>query len=301
MTDASVFAIDFTSEGMNAAFVTPDGREEALAGFDLIDFQAGEGKALDKLVTLLAAKARTGGPVSAVALSLPCDLDAGRTRVVSFPQATWLNGQPLPSILEDALGVPAVMERRAVVLLHYDRAMLGLPEDCLAVGCYIDTHYDTAIWHNGRALLGKNGGAGNIAHMVIPDREDVCFCGRTGCVDLYGAGVRLRQLHTMIFPDTPREELFTHHGEHPIILDFLRMMAYPIAIELNILDPDFVILGGSILSMPGFPLKTLQEEIIHHAYRPEPDRGTAFLPSAANMAPGVVCAAQYAMTKLGRI
>lgn len=298
MTDDPVFSIDFTSESVQAAFVSQDGRESGLAGFDLADLHAGEGRPLDKLAALLAAKARTGGRIRAAALSMPCDLNADRTKVARYPEASWLNGQPLPAILGDALGVPVVMERRAAVMLTYDRAMLGLPEDCLAVGCYIDTHYDTAIWHRGGLVPGKNGRAGNIAHLTVHDREDACFCGRAGCVDLYGAGMRLRQMHSMIFSDTPMEELFLLHGEHPIILEYLRMMAYPIAMELNVVDPDFLILGGSIPAMPGFPEEALRAEIVRHAYRSESDSAPAFLSSVAGATPGVVCAAQYALGKL---
>ncbi len=301
LDDAPVFAIDFTSEGLAAAFVSADGEQEGLAGFDLSDFDADADQAFDKLVALLAAKARAGGAIGAAALSMPCDLDASRSMIVNYPEAPWLNGQRLPDILKGALGAPVAMERRAAVSLHYDRAMLGLPEDCLAVGCYIDTHYDSAIWHNGGLMMGKNGGAGNISHMTIHDREDNCFCGKAGCVDLYGAGMRFQQLHAMIFPDTPREELFLHHGEHPIIMDYLRMMAYPIAMALNILDPDFLILGGSVLSSPGFPLGALQAAIAEHSYRPAPGREATFLPSAASAVPGVVCAAQYAFSAMPHV
>lgn len=303
MSDTTVFSIDFTNTGMTAAFVTPDGVEEGTAGFDLIDFQAGASGSgpLDKMLGLLAAKARTGGDFAAVALAMPCDLDPARTRVVNFPEATWLNGQPLPELLGDMLGAPVVMERRAVVHLCYDRIMLGLPDQSLVVGCYIDTHYETAIWHCGAPILGKNGHAGNIAHMTIHDREDSCFCGRNGCVDLYGAGLRLHQMQTMIFPDTPREELFVYHGEHPLVRDYLRMMAYPIAIELNILDPDFLILGGSVTAMAGFPRKLLEEAIVEQTYRPDASHEAVFLSSAASMSSNVICAAQYALMKLGKI
>lgn len=301
MTNDCVFAVDFTHDGMTAAFVSLDGtEEEGTADFSLIDFMAGDTPPLDKLAGLLLAKARMAdGSLRATALTLPCDIDRDRKRIVSFPEAQWLNGVALPEMLEGLLGVPVVMERRAVAHLAYDRVMLGLPDDTLIVGCYVDNHYDSAIWHCGAAVLGKNGSAGNIAHMAVHDREDPCFCGKTGCVDLYGAGVRLRQIHTMIFPDTPMDELFEHHGDHPIILDYLAMMAYPIAIEANILDPDFLVVGGSIPSMRGFPRNILENHIREHSYHPSEDFQAAFLGSAAGTVSGVVVAAQYAALKLG--
>lgn len=295
----TIFAIDFTHEDITAAFVSPDGREDGTAGFDLADFQAGETNALDKLLGLLAAKARTTpDDIQAVALSMPCELDAERKRVVNFPNAPWLNEQPLPELIASFINVPVLMERRAVIHFCYDRIMLGLPDNSLAVGCYVDTHYDSAIWHRGTLLLGRNGAAGNIAHMSIHDREDTCFCGRTGCVDLYGAGIRMRQIHTMIFPDTPLESLFEYHAEHPIVQDFLGMMAYPIAMECNVLDPDFIVLGGSIPSMRGFPRHMLEEQILRQTYRPGSQSNATFMASIASTTPGVLCAAQYALLQM---
>lgn len=299
MTADCVFAIDFTYESMTAGFVLPDGTTEGAAGFDLTDFLAGESRPLDKLTSLLAAKARTATvKPSLVAVSIPCDLSADRQTVVNFPQAIWLNEVRLPEVLQQLLDIPAVMERRGVTLLSYDRIMLGLPIDSLIIGCYIDDHYENALWVGGKPVFGKNGAAGNIAHMTIQDREDICHCGKYGCVDLYGAGIRFRQLHTMIFSDTPMNQVFERHGDHPIVLDYISMMAYPIAIEANILDPDFIILGGYVPSMPGFPRQYLEDEIRRHSYYPSPSRELVFVPSAAQPDSCLECVAHYALGKI---
>jgi allose kinase len=171
--------------------------------------------------------------------------------------------------------------------------MLALPDDALTVGCYVDLHYDNAVWYRGGPLLSRNRTSGNISHLTIHGREDVCFCGRSGCVDLYGAGIRLRQIHRMIFPDTSIEEIFLQLGDHPILQDYLSMMAYPIAMEASILDPDFVVLGGGILAMQDFPRRRLEEEIIRQSYIPG-GRTTTFLPSAADAAGGLACVGRYA-------
>lgn len=300
MSENCFFAIDFTHEGMTAAFVLPDGSDIGAAGLDLADFRVGETDPIDKLAAMLMAKARTApGPIRAVIASLPCDMDRERTRIVNFPQASWLSGQPLPEILTRVTGSPALMERRAVIRLACDQEFLELPSNDLSVGCYIETHYETAIWHRGGPVTGRNGMAGNVMHMTIHDREDACFCGKHGCVDLYGAGARLRQMHSMIFPDTPMDEIFVHHGTHPLILDYLSMMAYPIAMEANILDPDHIIIGGAVPSMRGFPRKVLEDDISRLSYRPDPDATPLLLASAVSGMPGTVCAAMYAMKKMG--
>lgn len=294
-----VFAIDFTSEGMTAAFVSPDGMERDTAGFDLSDFLAGDSGAVDKLVGLLAAKARmSGGDLEAIVLTLPCDIDVKHERIGYFPQASWLNGQPLPALLQEVAKLPVIMTRRSIAMLSFDLVMLGLPLQSLSMGCYIDMQYDVALWHNGVPVLGHNGRAGNITHLVIPDREDQCYCGKNGCVGLYGTAHRLRQLHTMIFPDTPMEALFEQHGDHPIVLDYLKMMAYPIAMAVNFSDPDYLILGGDVLAMRAFPRSILEEEIRQAMYNPGDDGVTIAPSTVGSMASGVVCGAQYARTQL---
>ncbi len=299
--DDCVFAIDFSCDAMTASFVMADGTEVGTAGFDLGDFHAGDTEPLDKLAALLAAKSKAApAKPLGVMLAIAADLDKARTKVLNYPGASWLNDRPLADIIRKTLDLPVMMERRAVVLLAYDMAMLNLPADALVIGCYVDTHYQSAIWHCGAPLLGRNGMAGDIAHMAIHDREDSCFCGKSGCVDLYGTGTRLRQMHTMIFPDMPLEELFLRNGDHPIIRDYLSMMAYPIAIECNIVDPDFLVLGGDIPSMRGFPRKFVEEQIARHRYCPAEDSCLACLPSAACGLGGLVPAAQYArMRDLG--
>lgn len=299
MDEGVIFSVDMTHTNLTAAFVHPDGRVEGEAGFDLADFMAGEVHHVDKLAALLAAKARQSkAKILALAATLPCDLTPDRRGVVNFPAALWLNSQPLAEILEGALGLPVVMERRAVAHLCYDRAMLGLPDEALIVGCYVGEHYENAIWYRGAPLLGKNGAAGNIGHMTIHDREDSCYCGKFGCVDLYGSGVRLTQMHSMIFPDTPLERLFELHGDHPIIVDFLDKMSYPISIEANVLDPDFLVIGGFIPDMRGFPRQVLEDAIRRNCYYPVPASNLVFLPSSAGAVPGVVVAAQYASLRL---
>ncbi|MCC8189100.1 MAG: ROK family protein [Planctomycetes bacterium] len=299
MQESRIFAIDFSHEEMTAAFVAADGTADGAAGLGLADLMTDDGQSLDKMVAMLTAKARTAGAgIAAAMLTLPCDLDKERRTVVSFPEAALLNGHALPEILRHALGIPVYMERKAVAQLTYDCAMLGLPEQSMVVGCYIDRRYDSAIWHCGRVIVGRNGTAGTVGHITIQDREDVCFCGKTGCVNLYGAGIRLNQIHDMIFSDIPMRELFQRHGDHPIIQDYLNMMAFPIAMEGNILDPDFMVLGGGIPSLPGFPRQYLEDAIRRHGYHPVEDHAAAFLPSAAGTTPGVIVAAQYAFTAL---
>lgn len=293
-----ILSIDFTNETMSASYVLPNGQELDSASLDLVGFAADGVDPIEKLVSMLTAKVGlTGGNPSSAMIVISADVDPEKNTVLNYPGAEWLNYVHLPDVLSRALGIPVHMERRAVVQLAYDIAMLGVPQEALSVGCYVDQHYHGAIWYNGAPMEGMRGLAGNIGHLTIHGREDNCYCGKQGCVDLYGTGQRLDQIHRMIFPDSGTDELFERYSEHPILMDYISMMAYPIAILCDIMDPEFVILGGSIPAQPGFPRVVLESEIIRQMYNVEDSAEVTFLPSPSSEVSGVILGAQYAKIK----
>ncbi|MDR1533537.1 MAG: ROK family protein [Planctomycetota bacterium] len=292
--DECVLAIDFSHEKIEAAFVSGEGWVNAQADLPLASLAAGEARPAGKLVSLLANKAKAAPlALKSAIVSLACGLGPDGTRAVNHPAAAWLDDYPLAEELRAALGVPVRLIRRSHALLFYDLETLEIPPDSLVIGCYIDLHFDNAIWYRDGPLSGRNRASGNIAHLTLHGREDACFCGRRGCVDLYGAGVRLRQIHTMIFPETPLGEIFVRLGDHPILREYLAMMAYPVAVEADILAPDFIVIGGGIPAMPGFPRDRLREEIV----RQSPALEARILPSASDAASGVACAGRYAFKR----
>lgn len=299
MAEELTLAMDFTGETLTAGFVSADGASSGTARLDLADFLAGTDAPLEKLSALLAAKIRTApADVALLALSMGCDISADRKTILDFPGAIWLNGHNLADFLQNALGRPVVIERRAATFLAFDQAFLDLPRDGILVGCYVDSAYDNAIWCRGGILHGRSGSAGNIGHMPVHEREDNCHCGKVGCIELYGSGHRLRQMHSLIFPDIPFEELFVHHSEHPLLRDFLRMMAYPIAVEANILDPDFIVLGGLVPNMAGFPRGEMEQAIRDQCHYPYPAREFSLVFSSIGDADRIVATARYAREKV---
>ena len=53
--------------------------------------------------------------------------------------------------------------------------------------------------------------------------------------------------------------MFACHSEDAELRDFVDMMAIVVATEVNILDPDYMILGGGVFAMKGFPMDYLTE------------------------------------------
>lgn len=290
----NAFVVDFSGDSLSAGFVSEDLAVSALSKFDLANFMAGDQPPLEKMLSLLQAKMRTSPtPIDLVSLGFDCDLSADRRGIANFPGASWLNGEPLADTLEQILGVPVFMERRAKMFLYYDRAILDLPDDALTVGCYVNDDYECVIRFRGDFVSGRSGAAGNIGHLPVFGREDICRCGRTGCTELYGTGYRLKQLHSLIFPDIAFEDIFSQHAEHPLLQDFLYMMSYPLSVAANVLDPDYFVLGGAIPTMPNFPFGQLEDFLREACSHPFPGDSVVLLPSTIKEADCLLCLAYY--------
>lgn len=301
MSDKFVFAIDCEGDALSSGFIGEDGAPREWASFSVDDLVAGESAPVDRLFARIEKKLQAfEGRVAAISVATSSDLSWDCRTIVNSSSMPWLNGVQLADIMEKTFGLPVFMERRAVSMLRRDRDAFGLPEDSLVVGCYIGDVYENAIWAQGDILRGKHGVAGNIGHMPIHGREDNCRCGKVGCIELYGSGRRLRHLHSMVFPDAPLEELFVKHGEHPLLVDYISTMAYPVAMEINLLDPDYVILGGWIPRMKAFPIEELEASIREQVYHPYPGDDVTFLRSSAESTTGVVAVGLDALGKVVR-
>lgn len=65
-------------------------------------------------------------------------------------------------------------------------------------------------------------------------------------------------------------EMFLRHGKAQALADFIDGMACAAAAEINILDPDHVLLGGGVLNMKGFPRVLFDEKLREHTRKPLP-------------------------------
>ena len=95
------------------------------------------------------------------------------------------------------------------------------------------------------------------------------------------------------FPDVSIGKVFTKYASHPRIEEFIEYLSLPIATEINIFDPDYVVLGGGILQMEDFPIDTLEKYIVRHSRKPYPAENLVLLYSEMAQENGVIGAGIY--------
>ncbi|QKJ88153.1 Allose kinase [Paramixta manurensis] len=226
-------------------------------------------QAPDALATLavLIEEVLEKQPVRGVMLGLPGILSRNRQTVISLPFIQALDNQPVATLLAEKLRIPVAMDKDVNHLMLWDLLQLGrLPDH--AVGLYLGTGMGNSLWLNGQFYHGAHGGAGEIGHTPWEGNSLPCPCGNIGCAETLTSGNWLARWAETHCAETPLSMLFTQHGEHPDLQQFVQRLGKIIASEMNILDPEYLILGGGVLAMNDFPLATLRAQIVQHLRPP---------------------------------
>ncbi len=200
------------------------------------------------------------GQTATLGIGIPGTLSQ-KTGLVKNANSVWLNGRPLKQDLEVRLDRDIHIQNDAncfAVSEAVDGAGAG---EMLVAGVIIGTGCGCGIAVNGKALLGRQGIAGEFGHTPLgwlqedefPGNE--CWCGQRGCHETWisGTGFQrdfarrtgetiLRPGNEILSLDT-RESVDTYNA-------YCHRLARGLALLVNILDPDIIVLGGGMSNIP---------------------------------------------------
>ena len=100
------------------------------------------------------------------------------------------------------------------------------------------------------------------------------------------------------FPEASIGELFSVYGGEKVLYDFIDAMASAAATEINILDPDHILIGGGVFNMAGFPLDLFTERILARTRKPLPAEDLRLIFTEDEPDKAVIGGAIYARRKL---
>lgn len=246
-----------------------------------------------------SARQLGGALPQAVSIGCPSTISKDRSVVVQTPNIPCIpDNFPLVEKLGTALGIPVFVNRDVNDLLLFDLVDLAVTAQDCVVGIYFGTGVGNAILMNGKLMLGKNGVAAELGHLPVHGNRRVCGCGNHGCLETIVSGVALERLQREHFPQTHISRLFAQHADAAPISDFVEGMAETVATEVNLFDPDCVILGGGLLQMTGFPRAALERAVHEYARKPYPEQNLDIRYSRPNQRNGVIGAAIYAYKRM---
>lgn len=243
----------------------------ALIRFDKVPTRSvfSSGDVLQDLSAYLRNYAR-GITVDAVAIGFPATLNADRTRVLQAPNIPFMENLPVCETLRQELGIPVYAERDVTFALYYDTEKYRIPLEGMICGIYFGTGIGNAMLIDGEPVSGRHGTAGELGHIPVWGSSIPCGCGNDGCLEAVAGGKAIARVQREQYPDTQIGDMFLKHGGAPAMLEIIDGMAFAVSTEINILDPDYLLLGGGVLNMKGFPRRTLEELIRKHTRKPLP-------------------------------
>ena len=234
---------------------------------------------------------------AALAIGVPGQVSRDKSHVYSVPKVQGLQDTDLGGQLSAGLGLPVYVAHDVDFLFTHDIRTMNLDPDRnrTILGFYVGTGFGNVLYLNGAIHAGKHGVAGELGHIPLYGVEDVCNCGAVGCVETRCCGQYLQELVNREFPDCSIDQIFTRHGGDPRIIRFVRDCALPIATEVTLLDPDYILLGGGVITMDHFPLAMLEEEVRLRSRHPLPAEDIHFVYASDSQANGVIGGAMLAM------
>ncbi|WP_158823567.1 fructokinase [Granulicella sp. S156] len=195
--------------------------------------------------------------VGSVGVGIPGTVIAS-TGLVKNANSTWINGRPFEHDLSLALDREVRCANDAncfAVSEATDGAARGVR---IVFGVIVGTGCGGGVAIDGRVHAGRNGIAGEWGHMPLPwaQGDEVpgpqCYCGRTGCLETWISGTGFEQ----DFARSSGRELrgkeilaAAEAGDAVALAAFERLedrMARGLAMVIDVLDPDVIVLGGGL-------------------------------------------------------
>jgi len=252
---------------------------------------------MDDLSRYLSAYCE-GKDIAAVSIGFPATLDAKRRTVLQAPNVPFMENLPVVEVLSQRMGIPVHIERDVIMAMEYDCHQFQVPPMGVICGFYFGTGIGNGIFIHGMPLVGKDGTAGELGHIPVDGNMLPCGCGNTGCMETVAGGKYLAELSRGVFKGTHISELFVKHGNDPLLKQFVNRMAISVATEVNLLNPDVILIGGGVPSMTNFPKEFLLERIHYYARKPLPADSLNILFTQDHEHKSVIGAAQYCRKKL---
>jgi len=180
------------------------------------------------------------------------------TGLVKNANSTWLIGQRLDRDLCALLGRPVRFANDANCFALSEATDGAAREARVVFGVIVGTGTGGGIVVDRRVLTGPNAIAGEWGHIPLPWPRDgewpgpSCYCGRTACIETFLSGPGLaRDYRAATGEDVDGPEVVerAHRGEPAAGAALERYedrMARALAVVINVVDPDVVVLGGGM-------------------------------------------------------
>jgi len=161
-----------------------------------------------------------------------------------------LIGKPFKEDLEKKLGKKISIENDANCFTMAESLMGAAKEFGLVFGVIMGTGVGGGIVIDGKLHSGRTNIGGEWGHHTLHRNGNLCYCGKTGCVETYISGPSLeKQWMKLTGKSQFLPEILSNTNDEmgkKWKCEFLENFGYGLANVIDILDPDVIVLGGGL-------------------------------------------------------
>ncbi len=190
-----VLAVDLGGTQIRAALITPDRTVHCRRAVPTRD-EDGVSTVVDRIAEMASAvrdQAAAAGlpPPIGVGISSPGPLDRRRGIVLDPPNLQGWKDVPIAQHVEPAVGVPTLLERDTNVAIMAEWRYGAARGTKDAVYVTVSTGVGGGVLMDGRPMLGHDGLAGEVGHLVVELDGPACGCGGIGHVEAIASGTAI--------------------------------------------------------------------------------------------------------------
>jgi fructokinase len=225
------------------------------------------------VVELVANAREAVGAVDSIGIGTPGSSNP-QSGLHRNANSTCLNGQAFERDLAKALGSPCTMANDANCFALSEAVDGAGADGRIVFGVILGTGCGGGVVIDKKVVAGHNLVAGEWGHTALPRRDGQaweprpCYCGRNDCLEQYLSGSAIEAEFTALTGETAHvTELVTYdHPEAAACLErFKDRLARSLAMVVDILDPDVVVLGGGVSNLEGLAEET-QARLPDHVF-----------------------------------
>ncbi|MCH2152039.1 MAG: ROK family protein [Phycisphaerales bacterium] len=164
-----------------------------------------------------------------------------------------LNDKPLQQDLESTLDRPVRLANDANCLALSEAVDGAAHEGKVVFGIILGTGVGGGVVVNQQLLIGHNAIGGEWGHMPLPWPSTTespgrkCYCGRHGCLETWLSGTAVESLAEEDGISIDRAtDMASSTDASQLLEDWLDRLARSLAVVVNILDPDCIVVGGGL-------------------------------------------------------
>ena len=161
-----------------------------------------------------------------------------------------LIGKPIQQDMEDALGIPVLMENDANCFALAEATIGAAKKYDVVFGVILGTGCGAGIVMNKKIHRGANAIAGEWGHHTLYPDGRSCYCGNQGCTESYISGTALESEWKELtgefatVTDVIDNKMYEAHPEWKE--NFMMNFGRALSNVIDILDPDAIVMGGGL-------------------------------------------------------